>query len=157
MFNGEIIERQVFSKKQTPLKTRCVVCIQDFTEIGCVLQFSSRNTDQTSKQRQGKKRQDITCQPIGKCVAVKRSCVVWEQDPFQGICCKKTNRKLGEGDWYIYSSGDPGAGGCRSRVDLTGVESLRISGRWRMAGWKVPTKCMNLGEMRNGFGLRQSA
>lgn len=56
LFNGEIIERQVFSKKQTPLKTRCVVCIQDFTEIGCVLQFSSRNTDQTSKQRQGKKK-----------------------------------------------------------------------------------------------------
>lgn len=113
-------------------------------------------TRQVNKGK-AKKRQGITCQPIGKCVAVKRSCVVWEQDPFQGICCKKTNRKLGEGDWYIYSSGDPGAGGCRSRVDLTGVESLRIPGRWRMAGGKVPTKCMSLGEMRNGLGLRQSA
>lgn len=75
-----------------------------------------------------------------------------------GDMLQKNKQKTGgRGLVYIYSSGDPGAGGCRSRVDLTGVESLRISGRWRMAGGKVPTKCMSLGEMRNGLGLRQSA
>lgn len=48
---------------------------------------------------------------------------------------KKQTENWGKGTGvYIYSSGDPGAGGCRSQVDLTGEESLWISGRWRMAG-----------------------
>lgn len=134
-----------------------MVCIQDFTEIGYVLQFSSRNTDQTSKQRQGKKKARYHLPADRKmCICEKIMCGMGTGS-ISGDMLQKTNRKLGEGDWYIYSSGDPGAGGCRSRVDLTGVESLRISGRWRMAGGKVPTKCMSLGEMRNGLGLRQSA
>lgn len=142
-----------FLKKQTPLKTRCVVCIQDFTEIGCVLQFSSRNTDQTSKQRQG-----ITCQPIGKCVAVKRSCCGMGTGSISGgYVAKQQTENWGKRTGIyilvvIQEQVDVGVGWI---WPVWKVCKYLVDGEWQ--AWKVPTKCMDLGEMRNGLGLRQSA
>lgn len=98
-------------------------------------------TRQVNKGK-AKKRQGITCQPIGKCVAVKRSCVVWEQDPFQGICCKKTNRKLGEGDWYIY-------------ILVVTQEQVDVGVGWIWPVWKVCEYLVD-GEWQEGKFLRNA-